>query len=83
MTINLKQFSLILLLFLAPFLAKSQLNCYSLQAPEIMIPGMKKVAVMNFQNRSDLNWRYGRSNDNGSQLADYMVGLLLEEHGGV
>ncbi len=71
------------LFVLIPFLGKSQLNCYSLQAPEITIEGLEKLAVMNFQNRTDANWRYGYTNDNGSQLADYMVALLLEEHRGV
>ncbi len=61
----------------------AQLNCYSLQAPAFMVEGMEKVAIMNFENRNDTYWRYYNPNDYGSQLADYMVGLLLEEHRGV
>jgi hypothetical protein len=69
--------------FLLPINGLAQLNCYSLKAPEKTIEGMKKIAVMNFQNRRDTHWNYYRNNDYGSQLADYMIGLLLEKHRGV
>jgi uncharacterized protein YgiM (DUF1202 family) len=55
-----------------------------LKAPEKTIDGMRKLAIMNFENRKDVNWRYTSSvNDYGSQLADYMIAKLLEEHRGV
>lgn len=60
----------------------SQLKCYSLQAPTFSIPGMQKIAVLNFEDRRNTHWRYN-INDYGSQLSDYMVALLLEEHRGV
>jgi tetratricopeptide (TPR) repeat protein len=68
-----------------PFIGTAQLNCYSLKAPEKTIEGMKKLAILNFENRKDANWRYyyGNNNDYGSQLVDYMVGKLLEENRGV
>jgi hypothetical protein len=67
-----------------PLLSLAQLKCYSLKAPEKTIEGMKKLAIMNFEDRKDVNWRYySTSNDYGSQLVDYMTGLLLEEHRGV
>lgn len=66
-----------------PFNGKSQLNCYSLQAPTVMVEGMEKIAIMNFENRRDTYWYYYRNNDYGSQLADYMIALLLEKHRGV
>tara|TARA_R110002050_G_scaffold109799_1_gene221390 strand:+ start:119446 stop:120741 length:1296 start_codon:yes stop_codon:yes gene_type:complete len=72
------------LLILSPIVATAQLNCYSLKAPEKTIEGMQKLAIMNFENRKDVNWRYTSSvNDYGSQLADYMIAKLLEEHRGV
>ena len=73
----------LLTLLMAPDLMHAQLNCYSLQAPEFTVDGMQKIAIMNFTNRNDANWRYGNNNDHGSQLSDYMIGLLLEEHRGV
>jgi len=72
------------LLMAAPIITQAQLKCYSLKAPEKTIEGMKKLAIMNFENRKDVNWRYTSSiNDYGSQLADYMIANLLEEHRGV
>jgi hypothetical protein len=71
------------LLVILPTLTQAQLNCYSLQAPEFAIEGMKNIAIMNFKNRNDVNWRYSNTNDYGAQLAGYMIGLLLEEHRGV
>ena len=72
------------LLILSPIISQAQLKCYSLKAPEKTIEGMKKLAIMNFENRKDVNWRYyGSTNDYGSQLADYMIAKLLEEHRGV
>jgi len=69
---------------LAPFVTQAQLKCYSLKAPEKTIEGMKKLAIMNFEDRKNVNWRYTSStNDYGSQLADYMIAKLLEEHRGV
>ncbi len=70
-------------LLILPTVMHAQLNCYSLQAPEFTVDGMEKIAIMNFTNRNDVNWRYGNTNDHGSQLSDYMIGLLLEEHRGV
>ena len=73
-----------ILLVVAPIISQAQLKCYSLKAPEKTIEGMKKLAIMNFENRKDVNWRYTSSvNDYGSQLADYMIAKLLEEHRGV
>ena len=72
------------LLVLSPIISQAQLKCYSLKAPEKTIEGMRKLAIMNFENRKDVNWRYTSSvNDYGSQLADYMIAKLLEEHRGV
>lgn len=65
-----------------PTVTNAQLNCYSLQAPEFSIPGMEKIAIMNFEDRVNTHWRYN-NNDHGAQLADYMVALLLEKHRGV
>ncbi len=70
-------------LLILPQLGHAQLNCYSLKAPTFMVEGMEKVAILNFQNRNDQSWHYYKQNDYGSQLADYMVGMLLEEHRGV
>ncbi|MFT6323127.1 MAG: hypothetical protein ACJAWO_000674 [Halieaceae bacterium] len=68
----------------APLVSSAQLKCYSLKAPEKTIEGMHKLAIMNFENRKDVNWRYySTSNDYGSQLVDYMTAKLLEEHRGV
>jgi len=73
-----------ILIVAAPIITQAQLKCYSLKAPEKTIEGMKKLAIMNFENRKDVNWRYTSSvNDYGSQLADYMIANLLEEHRGV
>lgn len=73
-----------LLLFFSATSVNAQLKCYSLKAPEKTIEGMRKLAIMNFENRKDVNWRYTSSiNDYGSQLADYMIAKLLEEHRGV
>ncbi|UTW66232.1 hypothetical protein KFE94_16510 [bacterium SCSIO 12643] len=74
---------LIIALLWIPFNGKSQLNCYSLQAPTIMVEGMEKIAIMNFENRRDTHWYYYRNNDYGAQLADYMIASLLEKHRGV
>lgn len=72
------------LLIAFPLLTQAQLKCYSLKAPEKTIEGMKKLAIMNFEDRKDVNWRYySTTNDYGSQLVDYMTGMLLEEHRGV
>ncbi len=72
------------LLILSPIITQAQLKCYSLKAPEKTIEGMQKLAIMNFENRKDVNWHYsGSTNDYGSQLADYMIANLLEEHRGV
>lgn len=72
-----------MLVICMPLFTHAQLNCYSLQAPTFMVEGMEKVAILNFQNRNDSYWHYYNPNDYGSQLADYMVGMLLEEHRGV
>lgn len=74
----------IVMFVVAPIVSMAQLNCYSLKAPEKTIEGMQKLAIMNFENRQDVNWRYySTTNDYGSQLVDYMTGMLLEEHRGV
>lgn len=70
------------LLIFSPIFVQAQLKCYSLKAPEKTIEGMKKLAIMNFEDRKNTNWRYNY-NDYGSQLADYMIAKLLEEHRGV
>jgi len=70
------------LLIFSPIFVQAQLKCYSLKAPEKTIEGMKKLAIMNFEDRLNTNWRYNY-NDYGSQLADYMIAKLLEEHRGV
>lgn len=75
--------SFLVAFILVPFSGSAQLNCYSLQAPEITIEGLEKIAILNFQNRSDVHWRYTSRNDYGSQLTDYMIAMLLEEHRGV
>ncbi len=75
---------LVALTILTPIATQAQLKCYSLKAPEKTIEGMQKLAILQFENRKDVNWRYGYSvNDYGSQLADYMIALLLEENRGV
>ena len=72
------------MLMVMPIMASAQLKCYSLRAPEKTIEGMTKLALMNFENRKDINWNYYSSvNDYGSQLVDYMTAKLLEEHRGV
>ncbi|MGB0805375.1 MAG: CsgG/HfaB family protein [Salibacteraceae bacterium] len=74
----------IALLVVAPMVTNAQLKCYSLKAPEKTIEGMKKLAIMNFEDRKNVNWSYySTTNDYGSQLVDYMTGMLLEEHRGV
>jgi tetratricopeptide (TPR) repeat protein len=70
------------LLIFSPIFVQAQLKCYSLKAPEKTIEGMKKLAIMNFEDRLNTHWRYNY-NDYGSQLADYMIAKLLEEHRGV
>lgn len=70
------------ILIFSPIFVQAQLKCYSLKAPEKTIEGMKKLAIMNFEDRLNNNWRYNY-NDYGSQLADYMIAKLLEEHRGV
>ena len=68
----------------APMVTNAQLRCYSLKAPEKTIEGMHKLAIMNFEDRKDVNWRYYSTvNDYGAQLVDYMTAKLLEEHRGV
>ncbi len=68
----------------SPVLTQAQLKCYSLKAPEKTIEGMHKLAILNFENRKDVNWRYySTTNDYGGQLVDYMTAKLLEEHRGV
>lgn len=75
----------IIALFLMPSITTyGQLKCYSLKAPELTIEGMKKIAVMSFENRKDVNWSYYSSENNyGAQLSDYMLQDLLKEHRGV
>ncbi|MGB1003538.1 MAG: CsgG/HfaB family protein [Salibacteraceae bacterium] len=77
-------FPIILVLFFLTSIQSgySQLNCYSLQAPTFSIPGMEKIAIMNFVDRRNSHWYYNNK-DHGGQLADYMIALLLEEHRGV
>lgn len=72
------------MMLVTPLVTHAQLKCYSLKAPEKTIEGMHKLAILNFENRKDVNWRYySTSNDYGSQLVDYMTAKLLEEHRGV
>ncbi len=66
--------------------ATAQLSCYSIQAPEKIIPGMQKVAVLNFEDLQTSNWSYWARTgtiDYSSILNDNMVMALLAEYRGV
>jgi curli biogenesis system outer membrane secretion channel CsgG len=67
--------------------AFAQLRCYTMQAPEKIVPGMKKVAIMAFEDRKTTNWSYwDRTNtttDYSSILNDNMLVYLMEEYRGV
>jgi hypothetical protein len=78
------------LLFLAVTLFSvtsiAQLKCYTLQAPQKIIPQMKKLAVIDFSDRSNASysyWNRDAANDYGSILADAMLSDLMEEYRGV
>ncbi len=64
----------------------AQLKCYTLKAPEKVIPEMKKIAIMNFNDRQQTTggyWYTRTTTDYGSIITDKMVSLLLQEHRGV
>ncbi len=66
--------------------AFAQLRCYVLQAPEKIIPGMKKLAIIDFKDRDNVAYNYwsrDASRDYGSILSDAMTVNLLEEYRGV
>ena len=64
----------------------AQLKCYVLQAPEKVIPGMKKLAIIDFKDRDNASYNYWQrdaTRDYGSILTDAMTANLLEEYRGV
>jgi tetratricopeptide (TPR) repeat protein len=64
----------------------AQLKCYVLQAPEKLIPGMKKLAIIDFKDRDNASYNYWRrdaTRDYGSIMTDVMTADLLEEYRGV
>jgi curli biogenesis system outer membrane secretion channel CsgG len=66
--------------------AFTQLRCYTLQAPEKIIPQMKKLAIIDFSDRNNARysyWNRDAANDYGSILADAMLSDLMEEYRGV
>ncbi len=79
------------LLFLAGLMflsasAFTQLRCYTLQAPQKIIPEMKKLAIIDFSDRNNARysyWNRDAANDYGSILADAMLADLMEEYRGV
>lgn len=79
------------LLFLVALLGVSssmtaQLKCYVLKAPEKVIDGMKKLAIVDFKDRENQAYNYwyrDASRDYGSVLSDAMTANLMEEYRGV
>ncbi|MDB4835523.1 CsgG/HfaB family protein [Cyclobacteriaceae bacterium] len=64
----------------------SQVKCYVLQAPEKIIPSMRKLAIIDFKDRNNSSYNYWNrdaNNDYGSMLADQMLADLMEEYRGV
>lgn len=64
----------------------SQLRCYVLEAPEKIIPSMKKLAIVDFKDRNNASYNYwsrDAANDYGSILSDAMLVNLMEEYRGV
>jgi len=64
----------------------AQLKCYVLQAPEKVIPSMKKLAIVDFKDRNNASYNYwsrDAANDYGSILSDAMLVNLMEEYRGV
>ena len=85
---SLQKLQLLLVLALLGLSANTfaQLKCYVLQAPEKVIPGMKKLAIIDFKDRDNASYNYwyrDASRDYGSILTDAMTSNLLEEYRGV
>lgn len=81
--IEMKKLILSILVIATALTAQAQLKAFTISYPEKVLPGVKKIAIMKFQNSGVSNYYYWYNDQLGENFPNYMTSELLDENRGL